>query len=69
MAGNCQARQQSRNYRDIAGGVLLMYGAKSDSTAVTLAMERLAARLPHSDTKESPRLDRFFEPIRTETKP
>jgi hypothetical protein len=47
------------NYRDIAGSVLLMYGGKSDSKAVTLAMERLAAALPHSETKEFPRLDHF----------
>jgi pimeloyl-ACP methyl ester carboxylesterase len=47
------------NYREVAGGVLLMYGGKSDSKAVTLAMERLAAILPRSQTKEFPRLDHF----------
>jgi pimeloyl-ACP methyl ester carboxylesterase len=47
------------HYREIAGGVLLMYGGKSDSKAVTLAMERLAAILPHSETKGFPRLDHF----------
>lgn len=47
------------NYREVAGGVLLMYGGKSDSKAVTLAMERLAAILPRSETKEFPRLDHF----------
>ena len=47
------------NYREIAAGVLLMYGGKSDSTAVNLAMEQLAAILPHSETKEFPRLDHF----------
>ena len=47
------------HYREIAGGVLLMYGGKSDSAAVTLAMERLAAILPHSETKKFPRLDHF----------
>jgi pimeloyl-ACP methyl ester carboxylesterase len=47
------------NYREIAAGVLLMYGGKSDSKAVTLAMERLAAILPHSETKEFPKLDHF----------
>jgi pimeloyl-ACP methyl ester carboxylesterase len=47
------------NYREIAAGVLLMYGGQSDSTAVTLAMERLAAILPHSETKEFPTLDHF----------
>ena len=47
------------NYCEIAGGVLLMYGGKSDSKAVTLAMERLAAILPHSETKKFPNLDHF----------
>jgi hypothetical protein len=47
------------HYREIPAGVLLMYGGKSDSTAVTLAMERLAAILPHSETKEFPKLDNF----------
>ena len=47
------------HYREIAGGVLLMYGGKSDSKAVTLAVERLAAILPHSETKEFPELDHF----------
>jgi hypothetical protein len=47
------------NYREITAGVLLMYGGKSDSTAVTLAMERLAAILPRSETKEFPGLDHF----------
>jgi len=47
------------NYREIAASVLLMYGGKSNSIAVTLAMERLAATLPHSETKEFPKLDHF----------
>jgi pimeloyl-ACP methyl ester carboxylesterase len=47
------------NYREVAAGVLLMYGGKSDSRAVNLAMERLAAILPHSETKQFPRLDHF----------
>lgn len=46
-------------YREVAGGVLLMYGGRSDSHAVTLAMERLAAILPHAETKSFPRLDHF----------
>ena len=50
---------QCEHYRDVAGGVLLMYGGRSDSKAVTLAMERLAAILPHSVTKEFPALDHF----------
>ena len=55
------ARLDSRyeHYREIAAGVLLMYGGKSKSTAVTLAMEQLAAILPHSETKEFPTLDHF----------
>ena len=47
------------NYREIAASVLLMYGEKSDSKAVNLAMEQLAAILPHSETKEFPKLDHF----------
>jgi pimeloyl-ACP methyl ester carboxylesterase len=47
------------HYREVSGGVLLMYGGRSDSKAVTLAMERLAAILPHSVAKEFPRLDHF----------
>ena len=46
-------------YREVCAGVLLMYGGKSDSKAVTLAMERLAAILPLSETKEFPILDHF----------
>jgi pimeloyl-ACP methyl ester carboxylesterase len=53
LDGRCE------RYRDIAGGVLLMYGGRSDSKAVTLATERLAAILPHSVTKEFPELDHF----------
>jgi hypothetical protein len=55
------ARLDSRceHYRETAGGVLLMYGGRSDSKAVTVAMERLAAILPHPVTKEFPRLDHF----------
>ena len=46
-------------YRDVAGSVLLMYGGRSDSRAVTLAMQRLSAILPHAETKGFPRLDHF----------
>jgi pimeloyl-ACP methyl ester carboxylesterase len=53
LDGSCE------HYCDIASGVLLMYGGKSDSEAVTVAMERLSAILPHSVTKEFPRLDHF----------
>jgi pimeloyl-ACP methyl ester carboxylesterase len=47
------------NYREITASVLLMHGGKSDSKAATLAMRRLAAVLPHSETKEFPDLDHF----------
>jgi pimeloyl-ACP methyl ester carboxylesterase len=47
------------HYREVGAGVLLMYGGRSDSNAVTRAMERLAAILPHSVTKEFPKLDHF----------
>jgi hypothetical protein len=36
-----------------------MHGGKSDSKAVTLAMERLGAILSQSVTKEFPKLDHF----------
>ena len=47
------------HYREIAASVLFMYGGKSNSKAVNLAMERLAAILSHSETKEFPKLDHF----------
>jgi pimeloyl-ACP methyl ester carboxylesterase len=47
------------HYREVGAGVLLMCGGRSDSEAVTLATKRLAAILPHSVTKEFPRLDHF----------
>jgi pimeloyl-ACP methyl ester carboxylesterase len=47
------------HYREIAAAVLLMYGGRSDSEAVTLAMERLAAVLPRAERREFPRLDHF----------
>ena len=47
------------NYREIAADVLLMYGGKSNTTWVDLAMERLAVVLPRSETKEFPKLDHF----------
>jgi pimeloyl-ACP methyl ester carboxylesterase len=47
------------NYRAITADVLLMHGGKSDSRWVSLAMERLAAVLPHSETRPFPRLDHF----------
>jgi pimeloyl-ACP methyl ester carboxylesterase len=47
------------NYREITADVLLMYGGKSNTTWVKLAMERLAVVLPRSETKEFPKLDHF----------
>jgi pimeloyl-ACP methyl ester carboxylesterase len=47
------------NYREIAAGVLLMYGGKSDLPWVHPALERLAAVLPQSETQEFPKLDHF----------
>ncbi|HEX6779331.1 MAG TPA: alpha/beta hydrolase [Ktedonobacterales bacterium] len=47
------------NYREITAKVLLMYGGKSDSSWVDLSMERLAALLPHSETKAFPKLNHF----------
>ena len=46
-----------QHHSEIAGSVLLMYGGRSDSKAVTLALERLVAVLPHAVTKEFPILD------------
>jgi pimeloyl-ACP methyl ester carboxylesterase len=47
------------NYREITADVLLMYGGKSDAAWVDMTMERLAAVLPRSETKEFPKLDHF----------
>jgi len=47
------------NYQDITADVLLMYGGKSNTTWVNMAMEQLAAVLPQSETKEFPKLDHF----------
>ncbi len=47
------------NYQEIAADVLLMYGGKSNVAWVDRSMERLAAVLPRSETKEFPKLDHF----------
>ncbi|MBN1320577.1 MAG: alpha/beta hydrolase [Thermoleophilia bacterium] len=47
------------NYREIAAGVLFMYGGKSNSRAVTLAAERLTAIIPRAEAREFPKLDHF----------
>ena len=56
-----EARLDSRyeNYREIAAGVLLMYGGKSDLPWVHPALERLTAVLPQSETKGFPKLNHF----------
>lgn len=46
-------------YRDISAEVLLMYGGKSDTRWVNLAMERLATVLPRSETQAFPKLNHF----------
>ena len=51
--------RQKEHYREITADVLLMYGGKSHSSWVNLAMERLAAVLPRSETREFPKLDHF----------
>ncbi len=48
-----------KNYREVSAGVLLMYGGKSGLRWTNQAMMRLAEVLPHSETKEFPRLDHF----------
>ena len=47
------------NYREIAADVLLMYGGKSQTSWVDLSMDRLAAVLPRSETREFPKLNHF----------
>ena len=47
------------NYREVSAAVLLMYGGKSRSSWVDLAIERLAAVLPHAETQPFPTLDHF----------
>jgi pimeloyl-ACP methyl ester carboxylesterase len=47
------------HYRQVAAGVLLMYGGRSDSVAVNLVVERLPSILPHSETQKFPKLDHF----------
>ncbi len=46
-------------YRDITADVLLMYGGRTHIAWVDLAMEQLAAVLPHSETKGFPTLNHF----------
>jgi pimeloyl-ACP methyl ester carboxylesterase len=47
------------HYREITAGVLFMYGGKSDSGWVNLSVQRLAAIIPHFETKAFPKLNHF----------
>jgi len=47
------------SYREIQAKVLLLYGGKTQSGWVTLAIARLSAVLLHAETKVFPRLDHF----------
>lgn len=47
------------HYCGIPADVLLMFGGKTQATWVDVAMERLAAVLPRSETREFPKLDHF----------
>jgi hypothetical protein len=47
------------NYREVSAAVLLMYGGQSRSSWVDLAIERLAAVLPHAQTQAFPTLNHF----------
>jgi len=61
----CEWREIARldghymDYREISAAVLLMYGGRSDSRAVDLAIERLPAVIPHCETMLFPKLDHF----------
>jgi hypothetical protein len=46
-----------QQYREITAGVLLLYGGKTHSTWVDLAMQQLAAVIPHTDTRAFPTLN------------
>ncbi len=47
------------NYREIQADVLLMYGGRTHIAWVNLAIEQLAAVLPHAETREFPTLNHF----------
>ncbi len=47
------------NYREVSADVLLMYGGRSDSSAVDLVVQRVTSILPRGETEEFPTLDHF----------
>jgi len=47
------------DYREVSAAVLLLYGGRSDSTAVDLVIERLPNVIHHCETKVFPKLDHF----------
>jgi hypothetical protein len=53
LDGTCE------NYREVAAGVLLMYGGRSRSRAVDLTVERLPRTVPDCETRVFPKLDHF----------
>ena len=50
---------QYEAYREISADVLIMYGQRSQIAWVPLAVERLAAVIPHADRRELAKLDHF----------
>ncbi|GHO64799.1 hypothetical protein KSC_036910 [Ktedonobacter sp. SOSP1-52] len=48
-----------KNYREIAAGVLLMYGGKGHIPQADTSMKRLAAVFPRAETRKFPALDHF----------
>jgi pimeloyl-ACP methyl ester carboxylesterase len=48
-----------KNYQEIAAGVLLMYGGKSDLPWINPTLERLTAVIPQSETQEFSKLNHF----------
>jgi pimeloyl-ACP methyl ester carboxylesterase len=54
-----QLDSQYEHYREISARVLLMYGGKSNSRSLDLAIERLPTVIPQSETRKFPKLDHF----------
>jgi pimeloyl-ACP methyl ester carboxylesterase len=49
----------SDNYREVTAEVLYLYGGKSDSRAVAIAVEGVSAALRHCEVRKLERLDHF----------